>query len=431
VTDTRRPLAQLPEEVGLAVRNLLRHKLRSFLTTLGIVFGVGAVLCMFGVGTGAREQIHREIGGLGITNIYLNSVKPLEAQRITEAKASRVNRFGITFQDLDVIGDTVNQVERVLPLHEIRHKVYFGGRPVSAKARGVQPDYLSILGIDVATGRTLCDLDEERAHRVAILSQQLLDDIGYLGDPLQAVINIGQESFRVVGLVAAERFATRESKARQEDTRIASVWVPLSSSYRYFGTRATQRSSGSREHVEEEVTQAIVRVEEAEQVDVVASQLSRVLRHLHEVEDYEIVIPLALLRQKERTQRIFNIVMLLIASISLVVGGIGIVNIMLATITERTREIGIRRALGARRSDIRRQFLIETVAISLLGGLVGCLLGVGGVAAIEQWTGWLAILVPGHFFLALGISCGAGIVFGLYPASRAAAMDPIEALRHE
>jgi putative ABC transport system permease protein len=244
-------------------------------------------------------------------------------------------------------------------------------------------------------------------------------------------IKIGSEPFQIIGLLADEEFKSYTRKALAIDGRGQEIYIPYSTSMRIFGTQDYVEGNGSFEYSEVDLDQIVVKTKSGEDVLMASRILQATFDQMHERVDYEIVVPLELMRQKEDTQRVFNLVMILIASISLIVGGIGIANIMLASITERTKEIGIRRALGARRGDIVWQFLTETLAIAVIGGLFGCLAGVAGTEGIVALTGWKAIIEPHYVGLSLGISLTVGVVFGLYPARRAAMMDPIKALRRD
>jgi putative ABC transport system permease protein len=244
-------------------------------------------------------------------------------------------------------------------------------------------------------------------------------------------LRIGRFPFQVIGILEDEQFHSYTRKALAIDDRSQEIYIPYATSMRTFGIYTYFRKAGSTERSEVELDQIIVQADQPDQVFPTARMIAAMLAKFHDRKDYEIVVPLELLQQSEETQRVFNVVMVLIASISLLVGGIGIANIMLATITERTKEIGIRRALGARRRDIMVQFLMETVAIAAIGGLMGALFGIGGIMGILEFTRWKALIAPHYVGISLLISCSVGILFGIYPARRAARMDPITALRHE
>ena len=237
--------------------------------------------------------------------------------------------------------------------------------------------------------------------------------------------------FEIIGILEDEQFRSHTRKALAIDDRSQEVYIPYTTSMRTFGTGTYMVRSGSREHTEVELDQIIVQAKSADQVFTTSQMIAALLKKFHDKKEYEIIVPLELLKQSEETQKVFNIFMVVIAGISLLVGGIGIANIMLATITERTKEIGIRRALGAQRKDILIQFLTETVAIAALGGLLGSLFGVAGILGIVEFTQWKALIAPHYIVISLLISCTVGILFGIFPARRAAMMDPITALRYE
>jgi putative ABC transport system permease protein len=241
-------------------------------------------------------------------------------------------------------------------------------------------------------------------------------------------LQVGEFPFQVVGVLADAGLRSHTKKALAIDGRAEEVYIPYSTSMRTFGTVTFRERSGSTEFTEVDLDQIVVVAQAPEHVEDTARMLDALLQARHDRLDYEIVVPVELMRQRESTQRVFSVVMILIAGISLLVGGIGIANIMLATITERTKEIGIRRALGARRRDIVVQFLTETTAIAAIGGILGCGLGIVGILSIVEYTSWQAEVAPYYVGVSLAISCSVGILFGIFPARRAAAMDPITAL---
>lgn len=425
-------LEKLWEEFLLGLRNLLRYKLRSFLTTLGIIFGISSVIAMMAVGSGARTEILERIQRLGVNNIIVNAVRPPESNKAAESgEVAWLGRFGLTNRDFRQIQNTCPTVERVLPVKIAKKSVWYGSKRLGVKVFGVLPEHLQTFRLVPRMGRVFTELDNEVRQRVCVIRESLLRDLGILEEPLDLDLKIGAERFRVIGVLPSERFDSPTSKALALDSRASEIYVPYQTLLKTFGTITVKIQAGSRESTQIELDQIIVRVRDTEEVFQTAKVLEAILGSLHKEKDYEIVVPLELLAQSEQTQKIFNIVMLLIAGISLIVGGIGIVNIMLATISERTREIGIRRALGAKRRSIAVQFLMETLAIATTGGILGCLMGLGGVFLISQFTGWRTIVSHESVIISIGISCAVGVIFGLYPAVRAAKLDPIVALRHE
>jgi putative ABC transport system permease protein len=415
----------------LGLSNLRRNKLRSFLTMLGMIFGVGSVIAMLSVGAGARHAILERIGQLGIQNIIVNSVKPPQEKKSQGNEENWVDRYGLTFDDEAAIREVCPTVERVFPVNLLRKPVWHGSSRVDAAVLGVLPEHLEMFRLRVGRGRPLNDIDERTDAKVCVVRKGLTRELSAMRDPLGMSLKVGGYSFEVVGVLEDEQFESHTRKALALDDRAHEVYVPYSTSMRTFGTATFVQRAGSEERSVVELDQLVVMAASPDLVYTTAKIIAAILARGHERKDYEIVIPLELLEQSERTQAVFNVVMVLIAAISLVVGGIGIANIMLATITERTREIGVRRALGATRSDITAQFLTETAAIGLIGGVLGCAFGFGVIQALVHFTGWRAIVEPQYFAISLLISAGVAVASGIYPARRAALLDPITSLRYE
>jgi len=419
------------EFAALAVRNLNGYALRSFLTTLGVVFGIASVVTMMALGRGAEEEILREIDKLGITNVIINSVKPPED---TNANATRswTVKYGLTFADFEQIQETVRGLRHALPVHSYVERAWEGSKREDVLVQGVTPDYFAATKIPVARGRSLTAADEEARRPVAVVHQQLIRALGYYGDPLGYDLRVGEQIYEVVGILEDDEFQGFIRKAlASPDRRDNEIYVPYSTVLTRIGTQSTSRKSGAYESTDIELNQIVVEVADQANVAPVARMLRTLLESFHESKDYELVVPLELLAQRRRYQAVFNIALLLIAGISLLVGGIGIANIMLATVTERTREIGIRRAIGAKRKHIMSQFLIETVMLSAAGGILGVLLGYVGTLAMEWYTGWQAQFTPDVAAWALAVACGVGVLSGVFPAWRASNLDPIQALRYE
>jgi putative ABC transport system permease protein len=419
------------ELVTEALRNLSRHTLRTFLTALGIIFGVASVMSMMSTGEGARRAILDQIEQLGIRNIIINAKKPPVEQDVQESSASRTLEYGLTLRDARQIRETVPALVDVLPVHDVEKFLWFKSRRIEAKVRGVTTEYFTRLRLEPAIGRSLTDVDGFQRSRVAVVRQGLLREARYVGDPLKLDLKIGTEYYRVVGVLPDFEFQSPNKASLGIDGRALEVYVPYDSVVDRFGLTDVNQTEGSYESSRVELHQIVCAVETEEQVLLAARSIKAILENFHDKADYEVIVPLELLESRQRTQRVFNIVLPIIAGISLLVGGIGILNIMLASITERTQEIGIRRALGATGMDITWQFLVETVTLSVGGGLLGIALGTFGVFLVKTFTDWHAVVTADSVILSMTISCLTGIVFGLYPARRAALMDPIEALRRE
>jgi putative ABC transport system permease protein len=415
----------------LALRNLVGYPLRSLLTALGVVFGVGSVIAMMALGAGMQETLLAEFGRLGLRNIIVNSKKPATKAKDTQTNQWAFNRYGLTYKDEKLVKETVPGVEQVLPVHARPELAWHGSRKVEATLYAVEPRHMEMFGLKAIRGRNLVDSDSATLHRVCAVRGSLFAALEVLGDPLGMSLQVGGEYYTVVGILEDEPLLDYQRKAMNVDAKTKEIYVPYETVDRRIGTRIVTRRQGSREATDVELSQLVVSVQDEAAVIPTVQMLQRILAVNHEDDDTEIVVPLKELRLRRKTQEVLQYALIAIASISLLVGGIGIVNIMLATVTERTREIGIRRALGARRRHIVAQFLTEATVIATLGGILGVAVGFGMSHLLAAWTGWRAIVTPGSILLALTFSMGTGILFGLFPARRAALLDPIAALRHE
>jgi len=426
----------LLETLRLGLKNLLLHKLRSLLTALGIIFGVAAVITMVAIGEGNKLQALAEIKNLGSNNIIVRSVKPPESTSAMQGNA-RMLDYGIERVDLRRIEQTVGPIERVVPLKKVGDTITAGSRRVPGEAFGTVPALLKVTALNVERGRYLTDRDLANAEKVVVIGAEVAETLYPLDDPLGKQVRIGSHTLRVVGVLERVGIAGGAGTALVGRDLNYDLHMPNTTAQALYGDMIIKRTSGSSEATRTELSELYIQVPEQEQVRSVAAKIERVL-HVKEQDrpDVTLIVPLELIKQAERTQAMFNRLMIAIASISLLVGGIGIMNIMLASVTERTREIGIRRAMGATRHHITSQFLVETTVLSGLGGVLGVGLGLGGTALITllhhldynierpQITTWSIVV---SFTVAVGV----GIVFGLYPAMQAARQDPIVALRHD
>jgi putative ABC transport system permease protein len=420
----------LGELFGLAGRNLRGYPLRTLLTTLGIVFGVASVIVMLALGEGAQREILAQIGKLGIRNVIVNTVKPPDSKEAAR-RMRWISKYGITFRDFEQIRETIPTAVAVLPVHTKSERAWSGSVKVDVTMFGVTPEHFERAALAVALGRPLNAVDEANLATSCVVRAGLLRRLGWYGDPLGYPLQLGEKLYTVVGILEDEEFTGHYRKALETEYGGEEVYVPYATMLSREGTLSFKRSSGSFESTNVDLNQVLVEAATVDDVLPTARMVTAVLRKFHEQQDWEVVVPLELLAQRQKTQNVFNVALVLIASISLLVGGIGIANIMLATVTERTREIGVRRALGAKRRHILLQFLTETVAIAGAGGVLGILLGVGGAWALRAGTGWSTAVTPWSIAAAFLISCAVGVVSGIFPARRAARMDPIEALRYQ
>ncbi len=416
----------------LGLKSLMLHKLRSGLTALGLIFGVAAVISMLAVGEGASREAQLRIEQLGATNIILRSVKPSEEVQAAAGRPAMILRYGLMYDDYERILATVPTIKRVLPLREIRKQVHSREHAFDGRVVGTTHDYAEFNHLEVVKGRFLERSDDEHFRNFAVLAHGTAEALFPYEDPIGQSISLGNYSYTVVG-VTGERAATAASGgslAGQDYNR--DVYIPLSTCRVRFGERIVDFRSGGVNAEETQLTQLTIQVHSIDEVTPTVGALVGAYEPHHPRKDVQMTIPYDLLEEARRSARQFSIILGTIASISLLVGGIGIMNIMLATVTERTREIGIRRALGAKQRDIIEQFLVECVVLSGVGGLIGVVLGMGIPRIIVYFApDQKTIITLQSVLLAFGISVGVGILFGIYPARRAALMDPIEALRHE
>ena len=421
--------------VRLGIKSLKLHKLRSALTMLGIIFGVCSVIAMLAIGEGASYEAQEAIKRLGSNNILIRSLKPPEQSQLQTSGVGRASqiKYGLTYEDAGRLQTTIPGVVRVLPMRIIRENVRFQSREVPCQVIGTLSFYPEVVGAELVQGRFLAFFDEEYGENVCVITTGLARRLFPYQNPLEQTVKIDAFYYRVVGMVQERSQPEQRSQAGKMEGQPLdnNVYIPLSTSRTRFGEILIRRSAGSFEAEEVQLHQVTVQMRDTAAVETADPQIKTALAKFHEQNDYEIIVPLQLLRQAEQTKRIFNIVLGSIAAISLLVGGIGIMNIMLATVTERTREIGIRRALGAKRSDITLQFLVETVVLSVAGGLIGVLVGVLAPVLVSHLTTMKTIVTLWSILVAFGISGGIGVIFGIYPAKAAAKLDPIEALRHE
>jgi putative ABC transport system permease protein len=427
--------------IRLGLRNLLLHKLRSLLTALGIIFGVTAVIVMVAIGQGAKEQARAEMDRLGPRNIVIRSTLPPES---TEAgNQSRMSIYGLTREDLARL-ETVPGVRYVVPMRDTGQPVIRGDtRAPTANTIATTPELFETINLELARGQYFTQDHYDNAAAVAVIGAEVARKLFPYDDPLGQGIRLGNAdsgsvTVTIVGVMKPTGLSAGSDKQSIIDRDIDSdVYLPMTLSRTVVGDTLFKREQGALKIEKVELTEVWLQANSIETVEKIAGIAEKAV-NLPERQDAVLQAPIQLLRAAERQQAIFNYIMVTIACFSLVVGGIGIMNIMLATVTERTKEIGIRRALGAKRRHITLQFLIETSVISLSGGLMGVALGTGGALLLPKITGFFSEnadyttsvttwSVVGSFI----ISGLIGVVFGLYPAIKAAHMSPIEALRHD
>ncbi|MDG3002889.1 ABC transporter permease [Paludisphaera mucosa] len=424
---------RLYNSVKSALRNLTLHKLRVLLTILGLIFGVSSVIAMLAIAEGASEEAQRQIAELGATNIIARSAKPADDVNPSKQNAdSFIFNYGLTYRDFDRIVETMPTVVGATAIREFPQSLRHYDREIEGRLVGVSPAYLGLTNQTLADGRFISDADLFFIANVVVIGAEVAEKLFPYGSPVGKSIRIGdQHYYRVVG-VAARKSPTAgagSSLAAQDFNK--NVYIPLTTDRARFGEILMNEKQGSFSAERLELSQITVSVAAMDDVKRTAEALESMLAQFHPKKDFTITVPLELLEKAQATKRIFNLVLGSIASISLLVGGIGIMNIMLATVSERTREIGIRRALGAKRRDIIEQFLIETTVMSGSGGLIGVVLGLATPPLVARFSGIPVVVNVWSPILAFLIAVLTGVVFGVYPARRAALLDPVEALRSE
>ncbi len=407
------------EALANALRNLAAHKLRSALTMLGMLFGVGAVIAMLAIGAGAERRALEMIERLGLHNVLLRAreLKPDEVNEI------RKKSPGLAPRDAAAIAEAVPGTELVVPRISVDpYKILAAGGKTRAKVWGVSWRHAELFGLRTAEGRFLDALDEARHAQVCVVGPEVRRDLFGFDSAIGRDVKVNDVWFEVVGVLAPGDAGATSFQGVPIASVAREIYVPYTAALRKL-ERDSSRSP---------LDEIVVRLSPQTSGRRAGALIQALVERLHAgADDYEIVVPEQLLEQSRRTQRLFAVVMGCIAGISLLVGGIGIMNIMLATVLERTREIGVRRAVGATRAAIRNQFVIEAAVISGIGGVSGVLMGVLIAWIVAASAGWPTVVTAVSVVLSLGVSLAVGLASGIYPALRAARLDPIEALRYE
>jgi putative ABC transport system permease protein len=409
-------------DLRLGLQNLLLHRLRSMLTMLGMIFGVAAVVSMLSIGAGARQKVMALIEQMGVRNLIV------EAKETTEWQAhQRVRKMspGLTFQDYRVISDDVDGIVASTPRKRfIPTKTIPKSQQDVPSVYGVRSAYKEIAGLRLLAGRFFDAVEESRAEPVCVLGAGARSNLFGASDPIGQYVKLDEQWFRVIG-VAGPQLSTQTEVAGLPSQDLNNViYAPLNA--------VVLRLENTYSDVRDDIDGIYLNLNETTDMSLAAQVVRAILGSSHHgAADYTVIVPAELLAEQKRTERLFNAVMVAIASISLLVGGIGIMNIMLASILERTREIGLRRAVGARQSDVVRQFVVEGVMISFVGGSFGIVFGFAMSRLIAWLAGWSTIVTATSILLAFLVSITVGLVFGIYPAVKAARLDPVEAIRYE
>ena len=421
VTHARSGL-DLGPELRQGFDNLRAHKLRSLLTMLGMIFGVAAVIAMLSIGAGAQQQVIAFIEQLGVSNVIVEAREAADEQALQKVRKLSA---GLSFQDYRSIKanvpglDTSTARKRISPTKMLPKPQ--GDVPT---VYGVSPAYPTIGALAVTRGRFFSEEEDTAAAAVAVLGQAATAALFGGADPIGQFVKINAQWFRVIGIAGPQLTVQSDVASLPATDRNNLIYVPLMA--------AILRLEESQSWKKDEIDAVYLRLKSDASVISTGALVRGLLDAAHRgATDFSVIVPAELLAQQQRTRRLFQIVMVAIASISLLVGGIGIMNIMLASVMERTKEIGVRRAVGATRAAIIRQFLVETTMITITGGLTGTIVGIGLSQMVAYFAGWSTIVTAWSVAVACIISVGVGIVFGLYPATRAAKLDPVRALQYE
>jgi putative ABC transport system permease protein len=413
--------AYIPE-IYMGLSSLLVHKLRTLLTMLGMIFGVGAVVAMLAITAGVEKEMLSYIDLLGVNNIIIEAKEAVDRN---ELQARRQVSPGLTFRDYRAIRENVQGIELATPRKRFKPmKVLPKTTAEPPVLIGVEPSYKDIQSLRIVEGRFFTAEEDSQSAPVCVLGESAKVNLLGYEPAVGKFVKINDTWLQVIGVMAQQAGADTDVEGVEIISRNNLVVAPLNTVMRRF--------EDGNSYLKDEIDGVYIRVQPGTDSIETAAVINAILAATHkDAGDYTVTVPAGLLEQKKRTSDIFKIVMICIAGISLLVGGIGIMNIMLATVLERTREIGIRRAIGARQKDIVRQFLTEAVMISILGGLVGIAFGMTLSQVIAAAAGWSTVVTFSSIAVAFGVSVGIGLLFGIYPAVQAARLDPIEAIRYE
>lgn len=443
-------------DINIAIESILANKVKSMLTALGIIFGVGAVISMMAIGNGAQQEILTQMEMVGVNNIVINPIFE-EVDDMDDGDGERESKKfspGLTLLDMEAIAEIIPSVQRLSPEVSLNSFVQYDAFRMPAKIMGVSPDYFELYNLPLEQGSFYTEMQQNQGIPVCIIGANIKNKFFSKTNPIGQYIKFGHVWLQVIGVLQKTDISLTGFESAGVNVYNDNVYIPIKTMLMRYQNRAlvnakqfessggvirgrgmiisgvSATSESSKNY--HQLDRIVVQVEETADIASTTEVLSRMLLRRHAgVKDYEIVVPELLLKQQQRTKDIFNIVLGAIASISLVVGGIGIMNIMFASVMERIKEIGTRLAIGAKKADIIAQFLAEAVLISVTGGFIGIILGVVLAFLINHFADILTIVSPLSVIVAFGVSAAVGVIFGLSPAKRAAEKDPIESLRYE
>lgn len=434
--------------LNLGVKSLLLHPLRSLLTVLGIFIGVASVIWLLAISEGISKEAQRQIESLGADTIMIRSVEPPS----DKMAASGVTPYGLTREEFEMLVRTIPTIKSAIPIREIKRTFKYKDRTVEGRLVGCTPEYAQTTRLEIDRGHFISDAENFQREPVCVLASDVAAAMFPYEDPIGKRVYLPEHTdfYRVIGVLKFRNDSAAIGGSLEAQSFRSDIYIPIKTLQQRIGDTVVRRAGASFSGEVIQLNQITVTVNSIDDVKSTAALIENALASHDEMEDIGVVVPLELLEQAKTTRLMFMVFMGLVAAISLLVGGIGIMNIMLATVTERTREIGIRRALGAKQKDIISQFLVEAAVLSVVGGITGILAGIFCKPAIVWTRNFVAsaypdtmaalpevvrnvtpAIVPESIPIAFGISIMVGIVFGMFPAIRAAQMNPIEALRHE
>ncbi len=448
-------------DIEIALESLMANKLKSGLTALGILFGVAAVISMLAIGQGAKQEILDQMELIGASNIIVEARVKQSAQQGESSESedqqssqNKKSRFspGLNLEDVKAVGNIVPNLRRVSPEIILESAIVHRDRSFEGQCIGVDPDYFDIYHLDLARGNHFSPLHQKSGKRVCLIGAEVGAQLFSQQNPIGRYLKFGGVWLKVIGVLQREQISSTTINEYGFNNVNASIYIPAKTLIlrlmnrklihfrpskgrrgNFTGHRGIDLTPSSQDHNNyHQLDRLILKVSGTDQLTPTARLVERMIKRRHNgMMDFQVIVPQKLIQQKQETKEIFNFVLGAIAGISLLVGGIGIMNIMFATVMERIREIGIRMAVGAKKKDVLMQFLTEAVLISLAGGVAGIGLGVGLSQMIEQLAGIQTLVTPGSVLLAFLVSASVGVAFGYSPARRAASKDPIESLRHE
>ena len=399
-------------------QNLLMHPLRSLLSTLGVFFGVVAVIAMISICEGSKKEILSQIEGLGLKNIILRKTELTEEQKLLSLLQ---NSHGLRLEDLYLIQTTIPTVDQVAAIKVVPANIQGTQKDLAPEILAVNESYMPVKQVFVEQGRAILERDCRFLNQVCVIGFDLAQQLGTKGR-LNQNLEIGNNTFKIIGILNSRAALSEKSKAIHERDINKAILIPLGTE------RSFSRKIGN---YDDTLSEIVIHLKDKKDIYPALSLLKRTLQMTQQkIENYQIIVPEELMQQERRTRNLMNIVLIIITALSMITGGIGIMNITLASIFERTREIGIRRAIGATKRNIILQFILETLILSLIGATLGVLCGVGLSYTIGHFARWSIDISPYSILLAFFLALAVGLLSGIYPSRKAAQMDPVAALRH-